>query len=344
MSRKRRSSSRSVRSRSIRSSKVRRSSGARSARSRSIAVGPSGPYFSASSIRRWRTSAPRLATGGSAWNPDSCWSTATTAQTRVASGTRPASEKRPGGPSPSRRGRSTSPRERRSAPGAGPSAAGTADARGWRMPAAAPRGTPTPSATSSDGQRTCGGETRSAPGRGTQRAVARHRVRGTLPAALPGSSMTWRALNPWSGLAGLPRDSWLLALATPRQPRRDDGAALPGAPLHPEPRLLGGAGGAGPGGLRRRRRSLTSPFAGRLADRVGPQRILIASLVLGGLGFWALPLLQDPPSESWWGWSVLSGVVGGDAPGHPGPGERPGPARRSADRRSRSTGWRSTSG
>ena len=93
MSRKRRSSSRSVRSRRMRSSKVRLSSGARSLSSRSIAGGPSGPYFSASSLSRVRTSVPRLATGGSAWKPDSCCRTATTAQTRVGSGGSPASEK-----------------------------------------------------------------------------------------------------------------------------------------------------------------------------------------------------------------------------------------------------------
>jgi hypothetical protein len=77
----------------MRSSNVRRSPGARSASSRSMADGPSGPSRSASSFSRVRTIAPRLGTGGSAWNPDSCWSTATTPHTRVASGTRPVSEK-----------------------------------------------------------------------------------------------------------------------------------------------------------------------------------------------------------------------------------------------------------
>ena len=38
----------------------------------------------------------------------------------------------------------------------------------------------------------------------------------------------------------------------PGQPRRDDGHPLPGPPLHPEPRLLGGSGRDGAGGLRGR--------------------------------------------------------------------------------------------
>lgn len=113
--------------------------------------------------------------------------------------------------------------------------------------------------------------------------------------------MTWRALNPWSGLAGLPRDSWLLALAT--LVNRAGTMVIPFLALHFTRNL--GFSGAQAGlalavyGLVS---LLTSPFAGRLADRVGSQRILTTSLLLGGLGFFALPLLTTLPQ-------VLVGMV-----------------------------------
>jgi len=106
--------------------------------------------------------------------------------------------------------------------------------------------------------------------------------------------MTWRALNPWSGLAGLPRDSWLLALAT--LVNRAGTMVIPFLALHFTRNLGFSAPQAGAAlavyGLVS---LLTSPFAGRLSDRVGAERILATSLLLGGLGFWALPLLKTMP-------------------------------------------------
>ncbi|HTS80456.1 MAG TPA: MFS transporter [Myxococcaceae bacterium] len=113
--------------------------------------------------------------------------------------------------------------------------------------------------------------------------------------------MTWRALNPWSGLAGLPRDSWLLALAT--LVNRAGTMVIPFLALHFTKNLGFSAGQAGMALAAYGIVSLlTSPFAGRLADRVGSQRVLTLSLFLGGLGFWALPLLTTMPQ-------VLAGMV-----------------------------------
>ena len=113
--------------------------------------------------------------------------------------------------------------------------------------------------------------------------------------------MTWRALNPWSGLAGLPRDSWLLALAT--GVNRAGTMVIPFLALHFTRNLGFSAAQAGLAlGVYGIVSLLISPFAGRLADRIGAQRILTLSLVLGGPGFWALPLLRTLPQ-------VLVGMV-----------------------------------
>ena len=113
--------------------------------------------------------------------------------------------------------------------------------------------------------------------------------------------MTWRALNPWSDLAGLPRDSWLLALAT--LVNRAGTMVLPFLALYLTQDLHFSAGQAGAVLAVYGVVSLTvSPIAGRFADRFGHQRILIGSLLLGGLGFWALPLLHTLPA-------VMAGMV-----------------------------------
>ena len=129
---------------------------------------------------------------------------------------------------------------------------------------------------------------------------------GRYPRSFPGPVMTWRALNPWSGLSGLPRDSWLLALAT--LVNRAGTMVIPFLALHFTRNLGFSAGEAGLALAVYGIVSLaTSPFAGRLADRVGAQRILILSLIAGGAGFWALPLLKTLP-QVLVGMVVLSGV------------------------------------
>jgi MFS family permease len=118
--------------------------------------------------------------------------------------------------------------------------------------------------------------------------------------------MTWRALNPWSDLAGLPRDSWLLALAT--LVNRAGTMVLPFLALYLTRELRFSAGQAGAALAVYGVVSLIiSPIAGRFADRFGHQRILVSSLILGGLGFWALPWLRTLPSVMA-GMAVLSAV------------------------------------
>ena len=118
--------------------------------------------------------------------------------------------------------------------------------------------------------------------------------------------MTWRAINPWSGLAGLPRDSWLLALAC--LVNRAGTMVIPFLALHFTRNLGFSAAEAGLALAVYGIVSLvTAPLAGRFSDRVGAQRILTLSLLLGGLGFWALPLLRTLP-QVLAGMVVLSGV------------------------------------
>lgn len=113
--------------------------------------------------------------------------------------------------------------------------------------------------------------------------------------------MTWRALNPWSDLGGLPRDSWLLALAT--LVNRAGTMVLPFLALHLTQNLHLSAGQAGAALAVYGAVSLViSPIAGRLADRVGHQRIISTSLLLGGLAMWGFPLLRTLPQ-------VIAGMV-----------------------------------
>lgn len=113
--------------------------------------------------------------------------------------------------------------------------------------------------------------------------------------------MTWRALNPWSELGGLSRDSWLLALAT--LVNRAGTMVLPFLALHLTQNLKLSAGQAGAALAVYGAVSLViSPIAGRLADRVGHQRIISSSLLLGGLGMWVFPLLHTLPQ-------VLAGMA-----------------------------------
>jgi len=98
--------------------------------------------------------------------------------------------------------------------------------------------------------------------------------------------------HPWRGLAGLPRELWILAAAT--FVNRAGTMALPFLALYltRERGLSAGAASIalftyGLGAL------LTGPLSGRLSDGIGPRPILLGSLLLGGSLMMALPLADS---------------------------------------------------
>ena len=98
--------------------------------------------------------------------------------------------------------------------------------------------------------------------------------------------------HPWRGLAGLPRELWILAAAT--FVNRAGTMALPFLALYlTRERGLSAASASvalftyGLGAL------LTGPLSGRLSDRLGPRPVLLGSLVLGGVLMMALPLADS---------------------------------------------------
>lgn len=102
-------------------------------------------------------------------------------------------------------------------------------------------------------------------------------------------------LNPWRGLAGLPRALWVLAGAT--LVNRSGTMFLPFLILYltkdmgVTPSVAGGVFALfGIGAL------VAGPFAGRLADRFGPVRMMRISLVLSGVLLLLVPLARTLPS------------------------------------------------
>ena len=101
--------------------------------------------------------------------------------------------------------------------------------------------------------------------------------------------------NPWSGLRGLPRDVWVLALTT--LVNRMGTMALPFLVLYLTRSLGFTPGDAGivlaafgVGGL------VSSPLAGRLCDRIGARQVMVGSLALSGVVMMAFPLVRGLPA------------------------------------------------
>ena len=119
--------------------------------------------------------------------------------------------------------------------------------------------------------------------------------------------MTWRALNPWSELGVSPGTAG--SSRWPRWSTAPGPWCCPFLALHLTQNLKLSAGQAGAALAVYGAVSLViSPIAGRLADRVGHQRIISSSLLLGGLGMWVFPLLHTLP-QVLGGMAVLSAVA-----------------------------------
>jgi predicted MFS family arabinose efflux permease len=103
---------------------------------------------------------------------------------------------------------------------------------------------------------------------------------------------TWAKANPWRGLGGLPREVWILFVAT--LVNRAGSMVLPFLVLYLTRArgLTPGVAGAvvalyGGGAL------VAAPVSGRLCDRFGPIRIMRASLLLSGFVFLLFPLAKS---------------------------------------------------
>jgi len=114
-------------------------------------------------------------------------------------------------------------------------------------------------------------------------------------------------MNPWRGLGRLPRDLWILSGVT--LVNRAGTMVLPFLALFLTEERGVDATQAGYGLFAYAAGSLfAAPFAGRLADRISPRRVMLLSLTASGAGVLALPL-----APGLWGfvgavflWSLLA--------------------------------------